>query len=74
MGGLPRRKSGSNHVKDTLGIPGVENTKTENILFIQTKGSNVLANVYCPHIIYFYDSVIYVDQFRILPKVVVVGF
>lgn len=68
---LLRRKSGSNHLKDTLGIPGVEDTKTGKILFFETKGSNVLANVYCPRFIYFSDNVIYVYQFRIFPKIVI---
>lgn len=72
--GLLRGKSGSNPLRDTLGISGVEDTKTLKTLFIQTKGSNLLANAHCPHLIYFYDNVIYVYQFRIFPKVVVVGF
>lgn len=71
--GLLRRKSGSNPLKDTLGISSVEDTKTLKTLFIQTKGSYLLASAYCPHLIYFYDNVIYVYQFRIFPKVVV-GF
>ena len=57
-GELLRRKSGSEPLKDMLGIPGVDDTKTEKFLFIQTKGSNLSADVYCPHFIYFYDTVI----------------
>lgn len=57
-GELLRRESGSEPLKDTLGIPGVDDTKTEKFLFIQTKGSNLSPDVYCPHSIYFYDTVI----------------
>lgn len=70
-GWLLRRKNGSNHHKDTLEIPGVEDTETGKIVFFKTKGSNVLANVYCPHFIYFYDNMIYVYQFRMFPKIVI---
>lgn len=57
-GELLRRKSGNEPLKDMLGIAGIDDNKTEKFLLMRTKGSNLSADVYCPHSIYFYDTVI----------------
>lgn len=55
---LLRRKSGSEPLKDMLLVPGVDDTKTDKFLFIQSKEGNLSADVYCPQSIYSYDTVI----------------
>lgn len=66
-GELLSRKSGSEPLKDMLGIPGVDDRRTEKFLLIQVKGSNLSA-VYCPCFIYFYDTVIMCTGLRSVPK------
>lgn len=66
-GELLSRKSGSEPLKDMLGIPGVDDRRTEKFLFIQAKGSNLSA-VYCPRFIYFCDTVIMCIGLRSVPK------
>lgn len=56
--GLLRRKSGSEALNNTVGIPGADDTKTEKFLFIQTQGSNLSVDAYCLRSIYFCDAVI----------------